>query len=339
MKNKENPPATPPRHYADLLEKGRQCLAIEAEALRATADALDERFAQVIGAMKTSLSKGRKIIFSGVGKSAHICQKLAGTFNSIGARSCFLDPTQALHGDLGLCTEDDLVVLLSNSGETEEMVRLLPLLKRFGLKTVAMTGHGDSTLAGACDHALLFRVPHEACPLNLAPTASTTASLALGDALAMVLLEVRGFTRKDFARFHPAGNLGMTLLLKVADIMRKGDRFPVLCETRPIREAIITMTRARAGCIALVDPEGDRLTGIFTDGDFRRSALHHPDCLEQPVAQFMTRDPRTVSAEALAVEAISLFEKHDIDDLIVVNEAGAPVGLIDNQDLPKIRIL
>ncbi len=323
----------------EIIKKGRRCLDIEIDALGATATGLDEDFVRTVRAVDACLEAGRKVIFTGVGKSAHICQKLVATFNSITARSSFLDATQALHGDLGLCVDGDLAIILSNSGETEELVRLAPILKRLGIKTVAMTGQPESTLARACDARLLFRVPNEACPLKLAPTASTTASLALGDALAMVLLEMKGFTEKDFARFHPGGSLGRSLLLKVSDIMRTGRRFPLLPEATPTREAIIAMTRAKAGSLALVDQGSGKLTGIFTDGDFRRAAVEDSDCLERPVSDFMTPGPKTIEAEALAVEALKLFEKHNIDDLIVVDTEGVPVGLIDNQDLPKLRIV
>ncbi len=322
-----------------IINKGRQCLEIETEALRATADGLDQDFARVVREVEACLQAGRKVVFTGVGKSAHICQKLVGTFNSITARSSFLDATQALHGDLGACLDGDLAIILSNSGETEELIRLVPILKRLGLKNVAMTGRPDSTLAGICDASLLFRVPKEACPLKLAPTASTTASLALGDALAMVLLEMKGFTEEDFARFHPGGSLGRTLLLRVSDIMRTGTRFPLLPGNTPTREAILAMTRAKAGSLAVVDPESGKLTGIFTDGDFRRAALEFADCLERRVSEFMTPSPKTIPADSLAVEALKLFEKHNIDDLIVIDANGLPAGLIDNQDLPKLRII
>ncbi len=322
-----------------IINKGRQCLEIEIDALDATGRGLDKHFASVVRDVEACLRTGRKIVFTGVGKSAHICQKLVGTFNSISARSSFLDATQALHGDLGLCLENDLAIILSNSGETEELIGLVPILKRLGMRTIAMTGGADSTLARICDAVLLFRVPKEACPLKLAPTASTTASLALGDALAMVLLELKGFTQEDFARFHPAGNLGRSLLLRVSDIMRSGERFPVLPETTPTRDAILAMTRAKAGSLALVEEGAGRLSGIFTDGDFRRAAIKHTDCLERPVAEFMTRNPKTIDAGALAVEAIKLFEKHRIDDLIAVDGNGTPQGLIDSQDLPKLRIV
>ena len=323
-----------------ILAQARQCLAVEREAIEATAAVLDEGFVQVVRAVESAVAAGHKLIFSGVGKNTHIAEKLTATFNSIGVPSCFLDPTQALHGDLGLCMAGDLAILLSNSGATAEMLRLLPLFEKFGLKTVALTGAAASELARGADFRLVYAAPREACPLALAPTASTTAALALGDALAMVLLQSRGLTREDFARFHPAGTLGLTLLLRVRDIMRTGDSCPVLAESgATVQEAIFAMTRAKAGAVALTGARG-RLTGIFTDGDFRRSALNGgAGFLRRPVGEFMTRDGKSVRADALAVEALKLFQQFKISDLFATDGKGRPVGYIDVQDLPKLKIL
>lgn len=322
-----------------VLRRARQALRIEREAIEATGDALGADFVAVARAIQEALEAGKKLIFTGVGKSAHIAQKLAGTFNSTGASSCFLDATQALHGDLGMVEEGDVALILSNSGQTDEVLKLVPVLRRFGVKLVAFTAKPDSDLVNGCELRLLYVVPKEACPLALAPTASTTAALALGDALAMVLLEARGLTRDDFARFHPAGNLGRVLLLKVGDIMRAGDRLPVAPDSISLQDAILRMTKARSGSIALVHPKNGKLTGILTDGDFRRSALSGPDFLQKTVSEFMTRTPKTISADALGVEALRMFEAHKIDDLIVVDAKGKPVGLVDGQDLPKLKIV
>lgn len=321
-----------------ILARARHCIRIESAALQDTAKALNTEFVAAAQAVEAAIAGGHKLIFTGVGKSAHIAQKLTGTFNSTGATSCFLDATQALHGDLGLCAEGDLAILLSNSGQTHEILRLVPILKRLGLRLVALTGHRDSDLALNSDFRLVYRVRREACPLALAPTASTTAALALGDALAMVLLEARGLTRDDFARYHPAGNLG-ALLLKVRDIMRTGDRLPVAREDATTQDAILAMTRAKSGSIALVHAKSGKLTGILTDGDFRRSALTGPDFLQQPVSTFMTRHPKVIAENALGVDALRLFQAHKIDDLIVINAQGRPVGLVDGQDLPKLKIV
>jgi arabinose-5-phosphate isomerase len=323
-----------------ILAQARNCLAIERDALEATAAVLNGDFVAVVRTVEAAVEAGHKVIFSGVGKNAHIAEKLTGTLNSIGVPSCFLDATQALHGDLGLCAAGDVAILLSNSGATAEMLRLLPLFEKFSLKTVALTGAAGSELARGADYRLVYSAPREACPLALAPTASTTAALALGDALAMVLLESRGLTREDFAKYHPAGTLGMTLLLRVKDIMRTGEACPVLAEAQTtVQEAIFAMTKAKAGAVALVDGKG-AMTGIFTDGDFRRSALSgEADFLQKPVARFMTRSPRSISAEVLAVEALKLFQQFKISDLVALDAQGKPVGYIDVQDLPKLKIL
>lgn len=324
---------------AFVLKRARQALRIEQEALEATREALGPGFVAVARAVHAAILAGNKIILTGVGKSAHIAQKLAGTFNSTGAPACFLDATQALHGDLGVVAGGDVALILSNSGQTDEVLKLVPVLRRFGLKLVAFTSKPDSDLVRGCDFPLLYSVPREACPLALAPTASTTAALALGDALAMVLLEARGLTRDDFARYHPAGNLGRVLLLKVGDIMRTGDRLPVAPDTISLQEAILRMTKAKSGSIALVAPRGGKLTGILTDGDFRRAALSGADFLQKPASTFMTRSPKTISSEALGVDALRIFEAHKIDDLIAVDAKGRPVGLVDGQDLPKLKIV
>src|SRR4051812_42492604 len=321
------------------IARARACIRIETDALAETARSLGQEFVSTARAVDAVSSSGGKLIFSGVGKNAHIAQKIAATFNSTGVSSCFLDATQALHGDLGLVDEGDLAFLLSNSGQSEEILRLVPVLKRFGVQIVAFTGNPASDLARNADFRLLFRVKREACPLELAPTASTTAALALGDALAMVLLEARGLTRDDFAKYHPAGNLGRVLLLKVKDIMRTGNRLPIAGDEVTTQDAILAMTKAKSGSIALVARKTGRLTGILTDGDFRRSALTGPDFLGQPVARFMTRGPKVISENALGVDALRLFEAHKIDDLIVIDARGKPVGLIDGQDLPKFKIV
>jgi arabinose-5-phosphate isomerase len=321
-----------------LLSHARLCIRIEREALDATCDSLGAEFVSSVRAIEKSIEAGRKLIFSGVGKSAHIAQKLTGTFNSTGVSTCFLDATQALHGDLGLCEDGDVAILLSNSGETAEILRLVPILRRFNVLIIAFTGNPESELSKDSDERLLYRAPREACPLNCAPTASTTAALALGDALAMVLLESRGFTRDDFARLHPAGNLGTVLLLKVRDIMRTGERLAVQPDTCSIQDALLGMTAAKSGSIALVDGVSGKLSGILTDGDLRRNIIGAPDFLSQPVSRYMTRNPKTVQAESLAVEALRMFDRYKIDDLIALDAQGRPVGLVDVQDLPKMKL-
>lgn len=317
----------------------RRCLATEQSALEATAQALDERFVALVRALQKTVLAGGKLLLTGVGKNAPIGQKIAGTFNSTGVPTVFLDPNQALHGDLGLCAQGDLAVLLSHSGETEEMLRLLPFLQRSGVETWAMTGTADSTLAQHCQGVVTYHIGAEACPLNLAPTASTTAALALGDALAMVYLELRGLTKEDFARYHPAGSLGKALLLRVEAVMRTGTAFACEPEDVSVHEALTAMTRARCGTVALVDPASGRLTGVFSDGDFRRAVLRDEAALHHPARDYMTPHPVTIPAEVLAVEALKRFEAHAINDLIVVDAQGAPLGLLDGQDLPRLRLV
>lgn len=321
-----------------ILQKARQCLEIEKDALEATAANLSQSFPALVRHFHEVVEAKHKIIFSGVGKSAHIAQKLAGTFNSIGARAVFLDATQAVHGDLGVGVSGDSSLLISNSGQSEELLRLAPILKRLGIPVNVISGTLKNPLAGIADRNLVFTAPREACPLRLAPTASTTASLALGDALAMVLLEMRKLTKDEFARLHPAGQLGLSLLLKVEDIMRTGERFACLSQETTIREGISNMTKARSGALALVDKE-NRLSGIFTDGDFRRAIIASADALDHKLKQYMTPNPVTIPVEAMAIEAVKLFQKHPIDDLIAVNAEGTPIGLVDNQDLPKLRVV
>jgi arabinose-5-phosphate isomerase len=322
-----------------ILSRARDCIKIEQAALTATARALDDKFVEVARAVQTAVEGGHKLIFTGVGKSAHIANKLVGTLNSTGISTSFLDATHALHGDLGMCQENDLVFLLSNSGQSDEILKLIPGLRRLGLRTVGFTSNATSDLAKNTDLQLLYRVPREACPLLLAPTASTTAALAIGDALAMVLLAERGLSRDDFAKFHPAGNLGRVLLLRVKDIMRSGARLPIVTEKATTQEAILAMTKAKSGSIAIVHPKTGKLTGIFTDGDFRRSALTGDGFLTKPVVDFMTSSPKTVDEDALGVDALRLFQAHKIDDLIVIDSKGKPTGLVDGQDLPKLKIV
>ena len=321
-----------------LLAKARHCLELEAAALTATAASLDGAFVQVVGAIARTVVSGGKLIFSGMGKNAAICQKLVGTFNSTGVPSTYLDPNQALHGDLGLCCDKDLALLFSNQGETEDMLRLIPILKRLNLRLVAVTRNPASTLARTCDFVLPYKADREACPLNLAPTASTTAALGIGDALAMVYLEVRGLTRDDFAKYHPAGSLGKTLLLRVSEIIRTGEHFASRPDSIDVREALLAITDARCGTIALTDATG-RLSGVFSDGDFRRASIRDEYILQRRVGDYMTRNPKTVPTNALAVDALHIFEQSKVNALIAVDDEGRPMGLLDGQDLPRLRIV
>ena len=320
------------------MERARRCLKLEEEAIRATAENLDERFIALVKHLYEVAERGQKVLFSGVGKSAHIAAKLAGTFNSIGVRAVFLDPVQAVHGDLGLCLEGDTSLLLSNSGQSEEILRLAPLLNRLGVPVNALTGQDPNPLGELALHWLPVTVPCEACPLRLAPTASTTATLAMGDALAMVLLEMRGITREAFAKIHPAGQLGLSLLLKVEDIMRREARFAVARRDETVRDGILAMTKARSGALTVIEPESGALAGIFTDGDFRRALVQDPTALDHRLEKYLTSNPISIRRDAMASAALRLFEQHQIDDIIVLDENQRPCGMVDAQDLPKLRV-
>lgn len=321
-----------------ILEIARSVLRTEIHSIQATADSLADDFVDVLNILLKTSQEGKKLIWSGVGKNKPIVQKLSATFNSTAIPSCFLDATQALHGDSGLCCAGDLAILLSNSGETDELLSLIPTFRRLGVTTVAFTSKPDSQLVALCDYKLQYKVLSEACPLQLAPTASTTAAMALGDALAMVALKMRGFTAKDFASFHPSGTLGKRLLLRVGDVMRCERGFCLVEEESSIKQTITKMTDKQCGSAAVIDSPSGKIMGIFTDGDFRRMALLHDNILNQKVGDHMTKIPITISRYALVVDALKVLSQHPINDLIVIDNDNKPVGLIDNQDLPKLRL-
>jgi arabinose-5-phosphate isomerase len=320
------------------LRRAREVFEIEIGALKAVRDQLDETFTEVVELIAGSVPEHGKLVIAGIGKSGNIGQKIAATFNSTGTTAVLLHTIDALHGDLGMINDGDVILALSYSGETEELLNLLPALKRFNVKIVSFTCSGQSTLGRYSDYILKVKVPKEACPFNMAPTASTTAMLALGDALAMGVLEERGFTEKDYARHHPAGAIGRALLLRVSDIMRSGTRNAVAPAEMKVKEALLVMTRARSGSLSVVDKRG-KLAGVFTDGDFRRQMANDDDVLDQPLARVMTRNPISIRDDALAAEALKVFDARNIDDIIVVNKKREPVGLVDSQDLPKLKIM
>lgn len=311
---------------------------IEVDGLRRMADRLDGAFPQVVEMLRETLGRRGKIVVVGVGKSGNIGQKIAATFNSTGATAVVLDSQNALHGDLGLLNDGDAVLALSYSGETRELLDLMPFIRRFDVGIVAITGKSDSTLAQLADLALDTSVEREACPLNLAPTSSSTAMLVMGDALAMVLLEARGFSEDDFARFHPGGSLGRALLTRVSDIMRCDAQLPVVGENADVFAALDAMKNARAGACLILDSRGS-LAGIFTHGDFARCFRADPLLGDKLVAALMTKSPVTVNADALAVEVLRTLGENRIDDIVVLDEAGKPVGLIDTQDLARLKIV
>lgn len=323
----------------DYLEKARRVISLEMEELQQLHERIDGSFEAAVTLLKTSVEAGGKIVIVGVGKSGNIGSKLAATFNSTGAPATVLNCQDALHGDLGLVADGDAVLALSYSGETAELLAVLPYLKRKGAEIIAITGKPGSTLGQASDCILNIKVNREACPLNLAPTSSTTNSLVIGDALAMVLLESRGFTKEKFAELHPGGSLGRALLLKAGDIMRKGDDFVRVEKAEPIRSIIEQMTKARAGAVVVVDEAG-KLAGIFTQGDFARAFQSGQEKIgEQAVCDFMTADPIHVKQTQLVGEVLKLLEDHRIDDLVVVDESGFPLGMIDTQDLTRLQVV
>jgi arabinose-5-phosphate isomerase len=277
-------------------------------------------------------------VVTGVGKNLHIGEKISATLASTGTTSVFLNPIQAMHGDLGILAPTDILLALSYSGESEEILNLLPLVRRFGIKVISMTGKLNSSMAKLSDEVISVAITREACPFNMAPTTSTTATLAMGDALAMVLLDARGFKIEDYAKRHPAGAIGRTLLLRVSDIMRKGTRVASVPATAKIKDVILAMTKGRSGSAGVLDKSG-RVLGIFTDGDLRRHLPSHPDIVNMPVATLMTKNPIMVKANGLAVDVLQLFETHNIDDLLVVDEHNRLVGAVDIQDLPKLKIM
>lgn len=318
--------------------RARQVFAIEIAAIRAVQRRLDAQFDAAVGLIADTLAQRGKLVIVGIGKSGNIGRKLAATFSSTGSPAVVLHPVDALHGDLGILTDGDLVLALSYSGESEELVGLLPALKRFAVKFIALTGGLRSTLARHSDVVLDVRVPREACPFNLAPTASTTATLVMGDALALAVMQARGFKERDFAQRHPSGAIGRAMLVKVGDIMRRDGRNAVAPMSLSVKEALLVMTRAKSGSVAVINAHG-RLTGVFTDGDLRRRMPGDPDILSRSLHSVMTSDPVHIREDALAVEALKIFNARNIDDLIVVNARREPIGLVDIQDLPKLKLM
>jgi len=321
---------------ASLAASGRRAVEIEARALDALALRIDGAFS---AACQLILDCKGRVVTMGMGKSGHIAHKIAATLASTGTPAFYVHPAEAGHGDLGMITDADVVLALSYSGESEEILTLLPVLKRQGNSVIAMTGKVASTLARESDLRLDVSVPAEACPLALTPTSSTTACLAMGDALAVALLEARGFTADDFARSHPAGSLGRRLLLHITDVMHSGNDVPRVGPEATLGEALVEMSRKRLGMTAVVDAQ-DRLQGLFTDGDLRRTLDNQAlDVRTAMIAEVMTRQPRTIAADQLAVEAARMMEMHKISGLIVVDDAGRVVGALNVHDLLRARVV
>ncbi len=319
----------------EAIALGKRVLDIESRAVAALASRLDESFANALAIL---LACSGRIVVSGMGKSGHVARKIASTLASTGTPAFFVHPAEASHGDLGMITSGDVMIALSNSGESAELLTIVPLVRRRGAKLIAMTGNPASSLAREADVHLDARVDEEACPLGLAPTASTTAALALGDALAVAALEARGFGADDFARSHPGGSLGRRLLTHVRDVMRAGDAVPRIPAGAAVTDALFEITGKGLGMTAVVDPDG-RVAGLFTDGDLRRALARKVDLAAARVDDVMTLRPRCIGPQRLAVEAVEEMERHRINGLLVVDDAGNLVGALNMHDLFGAKVV
>jgi arabinose-5-phosphate isomerase len=321
-----------------IIKKAQSVFDIEIEGLTSVRNNLGKEFEQLVEKCICTLNNGGKLVITGVGKSGYIGKKIAATLSSVGAPAVFMHPVEALHGDLGILQKNDLMLALSYSGETEELLSILSPAKRLGMEIAAITGSFDSSLAGLSNLVVPMTVPKEACPFNLAPTTTTTALLALGDALALVLLDLRGFTREDYGRLHPGGAIGKAVTVTVADIMRSGDKLALVTPESSVKDTLLIMTHTRCGCAIVVDAN-KMLLGIFTDGDFRRHAEKDIHIINQPITKVMTKNPITISSLHLAVEALKIIEDRHINSIVVVSTTGQVVGFIDVQDLPKFKLM
>ena len=317
------------------LELARRVLTIEAEAVSNLVARIDQRF---LDAVSLILASRGRVVVSGIGKSGHIARKIASTMASTGTPAFFVHPAEASHGDLGMITRDDVLVAISNSGESAELLAIVPMIKREGARLIAMTGNSASTLASEADVHLDAGVAQEACPMNLAPTASTTAALALGDALAIALLDARGFGPEDFARSHPGGSLGRQLLTRVSDVMRKAAEVPKVSDDASFSEALVEMSRKRMGMTAVVG-QNDQVVGIFTDGDLRRALETTGDIRGVRISTLMTPNPRSIGPDRLAAEAVQVMESQQVNQLLVVNAAGGLVGALNMHDLFRAKAI
>ena len=326
---------SPASKITPRLTEATSSLTTAATALGSLADCLNGDFTHAVDLVLAA--KGR-VIVSGMGKSGHIARKIASTMSSTGTPAYFVHPAEASHGDLGMVTRDDVFIALSNSGESGELLAIVPLIKRQGARLIALTGNADSSLAREADAHLYAGAEKEACPLNLAPTASTTAALALGDALAVALMQAKGFSRDEFARSHPGGALGRKLLTHVRDVMRAGAEAPRVSETATLSDAILEMTRSRMGITSVIDA-GEHVVGIFTDGDLRRTLQKGVPVEGTLVSSVMSRGPRTITGEKLAVEAVQIMEEHKVNQLLVVDEQQRLVGALNMHDLFRAKVI
>jgi arabinose-5-phosphate isomerase len=310
-------------------------LKTEGEAVLGLREKINEA---IYEAVEEILSCRGKVVITGIGKSGAVGRKMASTFASTGTPSVFLHPAEAMHGELGLLSSDDIIILISYNGETEELINIIPFLKRLGIKLIALTGNPNSSIGKASDIVIDVEVEREACPFGIAPTSSTTATMAMGDALAIAVMSLRKVTRDDLARLHPGGTIGRRLLLKVEDVMRTGKRHAVVEEETLVRDVLFTITKARGGAASVVDKE-NKLVGIITDGDIRRHLILDETALNKPAREIMTETPITIQRGKLAAEALRLMQERNIDDLPVVDEEGHVLGMIDIVDLVKVGIV
>lgn len=323
----------------EMIERARQVFDIEIEGLRKTRESIGGTFTEAVKMILDCTAAGGILVVSGVGKNLHIAEKMSAIFSSTGTRSIVLNPVQAMHGDLGMVSAKDILLALSFSGESDEILRLIPAIRRHGLKVISMTGKPQSTLAEMSDVHIEIPCGKEACPFGMAPTNSTTATMAMGDALAMVLIDAQKFAIEEYAMNHPAGAIGRALVMKATDIMRTGDRLAKVLPSSTVMATLLAMTAAKAGSAVVADADG-RLCGIFTDGDFRRVMSEgHEDVLEASVSKYMTASPMFVRDDVYAAELLKIFERRRIDDLPVCDSEGRVVGLVDIQDLPKMKVL
>ncbi len=327
----------------DILTCAKRVFDVEIAGLVKVRDSLSDAFIRTIDLISETIDAGGLVVVSGVGKSLHIAEKMSAVFASTGTRSIVLNPVQAMHGDLGMTAPRDMLIALSFSGESDEVVKLVPAIRRHGLKIVSITGNPESALAKMSDIVLSIPCGAEACPFGMAPTNSATSTMVMGDALAMAMIEVRKFTVEEYAGNHPAGAIGRALTLKVSDVMRKNGEFAKVSPCATVLESLMEMTKAKSGCAVVVD-ENDALLGVFTDGDFRRLISSSADSsassiLSSSVSSYMTKSPRSIDVSAYAAEIVKVFEEMRIDDLPVVDATSKVIGLVDIQDLPKMKVI
>ena len=322
----------------DFIKHAKKTLSLEKQGIEAISNQIDNNFIKALEAANRAIENEGKIVISGVGKNWHISNKIAATLNSTGSPAAVLHPIEAMHGDFGLLQNSDVLIAISYSGASDEINSLVQLAKKRKIQIIALTANINSPLAHESDIILNISVPEEACPFNMAPTTSTTGTLALGDALAMALLESRDFKLEDYAKLHPGGAIGRSLLLSVKDIMRSNNKFANIQSGQPVKEAILKMTEAKSGSVAILNPQ-HKLIGILTDGDLRRHMINTPNLLEMPIDQIMTKDPITLSEDMLAIDVLKIYEMHNVDDLIVIDKHGTAIGSVDIQDIPKLKIM